>query len=230
MGTRSLKPELPTWGCLSPRSCRPEQGSPPPVARGAAQRVVAHSRGAGDREGETPAASGRPRLTPVTGLPGLPSSSRPVPSGPLPSASALGRAAGGREPRAARLTGQGQSRAPEARGSERLGRSQAPAPPGVPAGRARRAGPASLTRPAAVGAHVAAPEPLRHGSRFTCREPRDGRGGGCASALTGPRAALAAALPSQRLAAPAHCARAERRPAESCRSCDRKGHASLSPS
>lgn len=127
MGTRSLKPELPTWGCLSPRSCRPEQGSPPPVARGAAQRVVAHSRGAGDREGETPAASGRPRLTPVTGLPGLPSSSRPVPSGPLPSASALGRAAGGREPRAARLTGQGQSRAPEARGSERLGRSQAPA-------------------------------------------------------------------------------------------------------
>lgn len=85
MGTRILKLALPTRGSLSPPpppSGRPEQGSPPPVVLGAAQRAVAHSRGTGDREGETPAALGRPRLTPVTGLPELP---KPVPSRPVRS-------------------------------------------------------------------------------------------------------------------------------------------------
>lgn len=193
---------------LSPRSvCRAQSNSPLGAPRAAQPSGRAHTHThthkPGDREGETPAASGGPRLTPVTGFPGLPNRSRPVPSTPGPVASALGRTAGGRDPRAARLTGPESSRAGAARGSVWLGRSYPhPRPQGPPRQgsrpreRGERAPPASLTRAAAVGAHVAAPEPLRHGSRFTCREPRDCRGGGCASALTGPRAALKAPLPS----------------------------------
>lgn len=130
-----------------------------------------------------------------------PSLSRLLRSGAPPPLRSVGPREGRRDSRAARLTGSGRSRNPATRGVgvawPRGCPARGEAPPGVPARRARRAAPpAALTRHAAVGAHVAAPQPLRHGSRFTCREPRDGRGGGCASALTGPRAALAVPLPS----------------------------------
>lgn len=78
VGTQTLKLALPTWDCLSSRSGRPEQGSPPPGARGTAQR-------AGDREGETPAAAGRPRLTPVLSMAFRGCLTRPVPSRPVRS-------------------------------------------------------------------------------------------------------------------------------------------------
>lgn len=78
------------------------------------------------------------------------------------------------------------------------GRQEPPDPWGRPRGRGpsqgsggERARPEALTRPAAVSAHVAAPEPLRHGSHLLPAgylEPRDSEGGGSdsASALTGP--------------------------------------------
>lgn len=145
MGTWNLKLELPTWGCLSPRSCRPEQGSPPPVARGTAQRAIAHSRGAGDREGETPAASGRPRLAPVTGLPGLPNRSRPVRSPALRLCARPGRGTEGAPGRAA----------------DRPGTVSRPGGPGV-----RATGPQSSSRPRG---------PPHQGSRPGERGERAGR-------------------------------------------------------
>lgn len=113
VGTQTLKLALPTWDCLSSRSGRPEQGSPPPGARGTAQR-------AGDREGETPAAAGRPRLTPVLSMAFRGCLTRPVPSRPVRSQALCFCVLPGcrrKEPRTVRLTGPGRSRAPAARGS-----------------------------------------------------------------------------------------------------------------
>lgn len=221
MGTRILKLELPTWGCLNPRSCRPEQGSlhPWPVGRrsGRSRTRAGRETGKGNTCSLGPPASDSCHWPSGAAEP-VPS--RPVRSPALRLCARPGRGREGAPGRAAdRLGTVSRPGGPGvgATGPQSSSRPRGPPHRGVPTGRARRAGPASLTRPAAVGAHVAAPEPLRHGSRFTCREPRDGRGGGCASALTGPRAALAAALPSQRLAAPADCARAGRRPAEPLR-------------
>lgn len=163
------------------KSGRPEQGSLPPGARGAAQRAIAHSSGLGGRLGRGNTCSLGPPASDSCHLAFRGCLSCPVPSRPGPSASVLTRAAGGRESWAASLTGPGRSRAPrrpESRGDWAAVRlpPAGTAPPGVPTRRAWPAGaPASLTRPAAVGAHVAAPEPLRHGARFTCREPRERR-------------------------------------------------------
>lgn len=120
------------------------------------------------------------------------------------------RGKGGRRPPArpaltgpGRLPPQGCPRSSESRarlGSVGLGRREPPDPWGRPRGRGpsqesrgERARPVGLTRHAAVSAHLAAPEPLRHGSRLLPvrhLKPRDGEGGGgggcSASALTGP--------------------------------------------
>lgn len=79
VGTQTLKLALPTWDCLSSRSGRPEQGSPPPGARGTG------AAGGRPRRGNT-CSRGPPASDscPVNGLPGLPNPSRPLPSRPVP--------------------------------------------------------------------------------------------------------------------------------------------------
>ena len=103
-------------------------------------------------------------------------------------------------------------------------------------GELRGAGPAGATHPARCSQRT----PRCSGAASTWLRlppagnlgPRDseGVGGGCASALTGPRSGAGGGrLSPQRLTAAAQHARAGRCPSATGRSRDRKGHASLSP-